>query len=161
MPTLRPRSNTCVSTLYADDAHSAGYFYTAIRRTLWRVVCGRERGLTDAPHKCGLLTAPRWCAVLNTLDARLRGDNPDAWPLMDSMKVLGVSFSDPSDDAHVQATVVASLATAVVEPIRRLTREVDAGARNGTAAFLLHLTGARVPPRRVGALGVGRRVARG
>ena len=50
----------------------------------------------------------------------------------------GVSFSDPSDDAHVQATVVASLATAVVEPIRRLTREVDAGARKGTALFLLH-----------------------
>ena len=37
------RSDICVSTLYADDAHSAGYFYTAIRRTLWRVVCGRER----------------------------------------------------------------------------------------------------------------------
>ena len=48
------------------------------------------------------------------------------------------SFSDPSDDAHIQATITTNLATAVVEPIRRLTREVDAGARNGTAFSLLH-----------------------
>ena len=135
---LQPRSDTCVSTLYADDAHSAGHFYTAIRRALWRVVCGREQGLSEAPHKCGLLTAPRWRALLDILIAPLRGDNPDAWPLMDAMKVLGVSFSDPGDEARVQATVTASLATAVVEPIRRLTREVGAGARKGTALFLLH-----------------------
>ena len=106
-----------------------------MRPTLWRVVCGRERGLADAPHKSGLLTAPRWRAVLDTLVGPLRGDNPDAWPLMDSMTVLGVSFSDPSDDAHVQATVVASLATAVVEPIRRLTRERSTRGRARAPPF--------------------------
>ena len=104
-----PRSRVNVSTLYADDAHSAGHFYLAIRRALWRVVCGRERGLTEAPHKCGLLTAPRWRVPLDTFIAPLRGGDPSAWPIVDSMKVLGVTFSDPADDAAVHATLTASL----------------------------------------------------
>ena len=131
------RSLECVSTLYADDAHSAGYFYTAIRRTLWRIVCGRERGLREAPRKCGLLTAPRWRDLLDTLVAPLRR-SPDDWPMLDSMKVLGVTFTDPGDNARIRAALVNSLAGTVVAPIQRLTREVDGGARKGTALFLLH-----------------------
>ena len=133
-----PRSPACVTTLYADDAHSAGHFYAAIRRTLWRVICGRECGLTEAPLKCGLLTAPRWRPLLEVLIAPLRNGNPAAWPLMDSMKVLGVTFTDPGDLARMQATVAHSLAETVTAPIDRLTREVDAGERKGTALFLLH-----------------------
>jgi len=131
------RSLESVSTLYADDAHSAGHFYTAIRRTLWRVVCGRERGLQEAPRKCGLLTAPRWRHLLDTLIAPLRR-NADEWPMLESMKVLGVTFTDPGDEARVHAALVDSLADTVVAPIQRLTREVEDGARKGTALFLLH-----------------------
>ena len=133
-----PRSDACVTTLYADDAHSAGYYFTAIRRTLWRVVCGRARGLVEAPHKCGLLTAPRWRAALDTLISPLRCGDPAAWPLMESMKVLGVTFSDLGDDGSMHAAIADSLATSVVGPIQRLTREVHDGARKGTALFLLH-----------------------
>ncbi len=133
-----PRSATCVTTLYADDAHSAGYFYTAIRRTLWRIICGRSRGLVEAPHKCGLLCAPRWRGLLEELIAPLRGDNPDAWPILDSMKVLGVTFTNPADAVLAHHAVVESLSTAVVAPIRLLVREIGAGERKSTALFLLH-----------------------
>jgi hypothetical protein len=124
--------------MYADDAHSAGHFFTAIRRTLWRVVCGRESGLMEAPHKCGLLAAPRWRVQLDTLIAPLRCGIPDAWPMLDSMKVLGVTFTAPGDDGRIRDTLAGSLAGAVIEPIQRLTREVEEGARKGTALFLLH-----------------------
>ena len=57
---------------------------------------------------------------------------------MDSMKVLGVTFSDPGDAASAQEALEASLEASVIAPIRRLTREVEEGARKGTALFLLH-----------------------
>ncbi len=159
----QPRSPTCVTTLYADDAHSAGYFFTAIRRTLWRIVCGRARGLAEAPHKCGLLCAPRWRAPLEALVAPLRGGRPDAWPILDSMKVLGVTFTNPADEALAHRAVMDSLESAVVTPIRLLTREVGEDERKSTARFSappLHSPCPAVPSGCVGSADNARGVAR-
>lgn len=56
--------------------------------------------------------------------------------MLDQMKVLGVTFTDPADEGRVRASLVGSLADAVVGPIRRLTNEVRGGACKGTALFL-------------------------
>ena len=134
----RAPTATSVSAIYADDAHSAGDFYTAIRRTLWRVVCGRESGLMESPHKCGLLTAPRWRDRMEVIIAPLRHGDPAAWPLMESMRILGVTFADPEDADAARARVIESLVSTVVEPTRRLEAEVRSGERKGTALFMLH-----------------------
>ena len=132
-----PRSRVAVTTLYADDAHTAGHCYAALRRALWRVVCGRRKGLVEAPRKCGLLTAPRWRHLIDAVIEPLRDGDPEAWPVVDAMRVLGVTIADPSDEARLRDAVTASLAGSVIAPTERLARDVRGGARKSTALFLL------------------------
>ena len=82
-----PRSTPTTPTVpdiptLPSAAHSG--VWCAIASAAWRT---RRTSAVCSP--------PMWRAVLDTLVAPLRGDNPDAWPLMDRMNVLGVSSSDP------------------------------------------------------------------
>ena len=132
-----PRNGMMVNSLYADDAHTAGYFYTALQRALWRVVVGRTKGLTEAPKKCGLLTSPHWRAHLDTLIMPLR-DGPGTWEMTESFKVLGVTFADPGDKTKTIDAVIAGLAETVVAPTRRLIQEIEEGEKKSTALFIFH-----------------------
>ncbi len=91
----------------------------------------------EAPRKCGLLTAPRWRHLIDAVIEPLRDGDPEAWPVVDAMRVLGVTLADPTDDARAREAVTGSLASAVIAPTERLAREVRAGARKSTALFLL------------------------
>ena len=132
----RPRA-ACVTTLYAETTPTAPATSTSQSAVPFGASCARER-LAEAPHKCGLLTAPRWRAPMETLIAPLRGGDARAWPLQDAMKVLGVTLTDPGDPDNVRTTVTESLAATVVDPVRRLADEVRGGERKATALFLLH-----------------------
>ena len=126
------------SSAYADDTHSGGWAVACLVKSLRRVAAARTCAALHAdPLKCKVLTSTALKPLLDVLLEPLRGGEEARWEVVTSMRVLGVTLSDPTDRPAFEAAVAATLRVRVVAPADLLIAEVAGGARPATAYFAL------------------------
>src|SRR4051812_12672097 len=84
------------------------------------------------------MTAERHRADVDAIIAPLRRGDPELWPVVTRMRVLGVEMVDPSDAGLVREGVERGLRDRVIRPCRMIMEEIlHQGARQSTAYWLL------------------------
>ena len=116
------------SSAYADDTHSGGWAFACLVKSLRRIAVARTRASLHADAlKCKVLTSTAVKADLDALLEPLRRGNADHWQVVTSMRVLGVTLSDPTDRAELEQAIRATLRVRVVATTERLIAELQAG----------------------------------
>ena len=125
------------SGAYLDDTGSAGWVLSSIAKSLRRIAAARtQAGLTPNLKKCKVMTTLPYKCDVHTLLEPLRRRDPNSWPVVTSMKILGIEVVDPSDPALVTAAVKKGLEERVIRPCKMLMKELRAGARPSTAYWV-------------------------
>ena len=123
------------SSAYADDTHSGGWAVACVIKSLRRIALARDRATLHAnPAKCKVLTSASLKPDLDILLGPLRTERGE-WEVVVSMRVLGVTLSDPTDRATLERAIRDTLQSRVIRPTERLVAELDAGAKPSTAYF--------------------------
>jgi len=100
-------------------------------------VARARASLAADPIKCKVLTSAALKPVLDVLLQPLRDGDARHWEVVTTMRVLGVTLSDPTDRETFEGSIRETLRARVIQPVDRLIRELGTGAKPSTAYFAL------------------------